>query len=177
MKTLQIALFAALIAGCASTSDKISGNYAVFIDPALAQPDQIVRALRDRLSSVDVVASPADDSHDALIVLSTAAKTGQFMIQPDTRVYPETPKESVSIQTRRTRQQLELVHFEIVRAGRTASSGDVRVIGGYPTDDLVARQQALSNGSPDQDSARIQQGYGRGIDIAREVVKALKGEG
>jgi len=173
MKTIQIALLVTLIAGCASAPGRIAGNYGVYFDSDFASDEQVVRALRDRLSSVDVVASPADDAYDAVIVLSRTA-TGRFRLQPDSFINPERRRDSPpSLDLRQ--QQMELVHYEIVRDGRTTAAGEVRVIGGYPTSDLMARRQRTTPG--DRDSARLQQSYGRGIDIARSVVQALKGEG
>ena len=173
MKTIQIALLVTMIAGCASTPGKIQGNYGVFFDPAFAPDEQIVRALRDRLSSVDVVASPADDAHDAVIVFSRTT-TGRFRLQPDSLINMEPRRDSPASSDRR-QQQLELVHYEIVRAGKTTAEGDVRVIGGYPSADLMEQRERIWPG--DQDSVRLQQSYGRGIEIARSVTQALKGQG
>jgi hypothetical protein len=167
MKTIQIALLVTMIAGCASTPGKIQGNYGVFFDPAFAPDEQIVRALRDRLSSVDVVASPADDAYDAVIVLSRDA-SGPFLLQPQVQT-------TATVSRPRVLQRMELVHFEIMRDGKLSAAGDVRVIGGYPEQDLVERRQQLR--TDDRDSARRQQAYGRGVDVARSVAEALKGAG
>jgi hypothetical protein len=167
MKTIQIALLVTMIAGCASTPGKIQGKYGVFFDPYFAPDEQIVSALRDRLSSVDVVASPADDAYDAVIVLSSSA-SGPFLLQPQVRT-------TATVSKPRVLQRMELIHYEILRGGKLAAAGDVRVIGGYPDQNIVERKQLLR--TDDQESARRQQTYGRSIDVARSVAQALKGEG
>jgi|SRR5215212_1539327 len=172
MKTLRFALLVAVIAGCATTSDKISGKYGVFFDSPLAYDEQIVRALRDRLSSVDVVASPADDAYDAVIVLSRTA-TGNFALQPDVRRVQST-RSGPMTRTYPVQHRMELLHYDVVRGGKVMQRGDVHIIAGYPSTDIADRQQAPSAG--DQDSAHIQQQYARGIELARAVANAVKGE-
>ena len=164
MKTIRIALVVALIAGCASAPRKISGKYGVVIDPKVSFDDDIVRALRDRLSSVDVVASPADDAYDAVIVLSWEAG-GRWTLQPDDRRF-----NNMHVQ-----QRMDLVHYQIMRGGKKAAEGSIHVAAGYPPRDISSTRHQTVIG--DDQPLTIQRDYGRGIDVARVVVKALKDAG
>ena len=170
MKTIRLTLLLAVFAGCATTSDRIGGKYGVFFESDLAYDEQIVTALRDRLSSVDVVASPADDAYDAVIVLSRTA-TGNFPLQPDIRRV-ESTRSGPRTRTYRVQHRMELLHYAIVRRGSAVSAGEVHVLSGYPALDITDKQQMPYPG--DQDSARTQQQYARGIEVARAVEKALK---
>ena len=154
-------LAALLFVACASTP-KISGRYGVvFLDPAITPAhtvtpeDAIVNALRNELSTVDVIASSADDSYDAVIVFSWKSSAPNYANRSeyDVNGFP------------RHRRFSTLLNYEIVRGGRTVTKGVARI-----TPVIEPEQKGYS---PLEDSS-LRNSYDQGIQVARQVLKALR---
>jgi hypothetical protein len=166
MKALRFAFLVVLVAGCASTA-KLPGKYGVVFEEASRYDDSIVGALRDRLSTVDVVASPADDAYDAVIVLGQPMNTPRFLT---TTPYKETTKTSSVFSMREDFHsgfRFTAMRYEIHRRGAITAEGTVRA-NQSPLDITAAR-------IPYNQSKLSQTGSGNApsIDIASQLVKAL----
>jgi hypothetical protein len=166
MKTLRFAFLLVLFVGCASSQRKIGGRYGVIVGDRVQYGDQIVRALRDQLSSVDVVASPAYDAYDAVIVVDW----GKTTLGPSERSLPTktTMPGAVDPYVMPVGARFNMLHFAIHRGGGIAAEGTA--MAGVPyRGDIMASSRPNMTSIPG-----TQKGYEVGIEVANQIVKALK---
>ena len=169
MKTLRFAFLLVLFVGCASTPRKMAGKYGVVLAPRMGYNDQIVHALRERLSTVDVVASPADDAYDAVIVLDGTTRT------PNSYNYQRVISKEQPMQWEpdygRVQAGFAVMRYEIHRRGTITAKGSM--LASLPGLDITdsARTdgfRVMNNGSA----------YGTAFDFANQIVRLLeKGRG
>ena len=143
---------------CASTTtSKVPGRYGVVLDPALVETadertaipsvgDSILRALRDRLETVETTRSTSAAGYDAIIVLQYG---GGNLFKPSN------PDATVSAFT--------LLEYEILRGGASIANGSVPLRG------LRREEGARAARARTQSEA-----YAQGIEVARVVAQALK---
>ena len=164
MKTLRIAFLLVLFVGCASTPKKLSGKYGLVFGDDLHVNDSIVRALRDQLSSVDVVASPADDKYDAVIVLENPRLSMGIV-----NSYP-VPEQRLDLIRRDPRvfntRTAWLVRYEIVRRGTTVAGGTIAPEP-YLLPDIAQETVRDPNSTVREQEFRVSH------DIAQYIVRAL----
>lgn len=164
MKVLRFAFLLVLFVGCASTTKKLSGKYGLVFGDDLHVNDSIVRALRDQLSSVDVVASPADDKYDAVIVLENQRLSlGVVNAYPVTQQRLDLIRQDPRVFNARNAW---LIHYEIVRRGTTVADGTIAPES-YVLPDIAQGPVR------DVNSAVREQEFRASHNIAQDIVKAL----
>lgn len=140
------------------------GRYGVMVvDDVTTHPrglnvipiDQVVSSLRERLAMVDLVDSTSDPSYDAVVVLRPGAPMPSYLGSSQTR------------ENRTPRAQV--VAFSIVRGGKNVASGTARIERSAEFQDESRTMHPITTGT--------RQNYAAGIEIARQVVKALRAAG
>ena len=165
MKTKALLLLSLLLlAACASNPNKMPGRYGVMVvDDVTAHPrgiavipiDQVVSSLRERLAMVDLVDSTSDPSYDAVVVLRPGAPMPSYLGSSQTR--------------ENWVPRAQVVAFNIVRDGKNVASGTARIERGNEFQEESRTMHPIAVGT--------RQNYAAGIEIARQVVKALRAAG
>ena len=165
MKTKALLLLPLLIlAACASNPNKMPGRYGVMVvDDVTSHPrglavipiEQVVSSLRERLAMVDLVDSTSDPSYDAVVVLRPGAPMPSYLGSSQTR--------------ENWAPRAQVVAFNIVRDGKNVASGTARIERSAEFQDESRTMHPITTGT--------RQNYAAGIEIARQVVKALRAAG
>ena len=175
MQRALLPLVLLVAVACSTAPQRVAGRYALVFDPELTRSapggsfgDQVTLALKDRLGSVEVVDSPSAPGYDAVIVIRPAGTVVAPAGHPAARGPIVYDRDGRPVSPSNPATHVRMVEFDVIREGRTVTSGATR-LETEPVLDSIDR-----SGRAEVRPVNRTNGYEQSRQVAAAIVTALK---